>query len=148
MSARDPDFAARVRASFARQSMMTTIGARLARVDHGEVVVEMARAEDLLQQHGFVHGGAVGMIGDSACGYAALSMMAKGVGVLTVEYKINFVAPAAGPLFVATGRVVRSGRSLTVTQGAVEAIDGDSRCTVALLTATMMSVEGRDGVAD
>jgi uncharacterized protein (TIGR00369 family) len=145
---RDPDFEARIRASFDRQSMMATIGARLARVAPGEVEIVMPRADHLLQQHGFAHGGAIGMIADSSCGYAAFSLMPRGVGVLTVEYKINFIAPAEGDLFIATGHVVRAGRQLTVAQGTVEADAAPGRRAIALATVTLMTIEGRSGVVD
>jgi uncharacterized protein (TIGR00369 family) len=145
---RDPDFEARIRTSFAKQSMMTTVGAQLGRIAPGEVEIVMPKADHLLQQHGFVHGGAIGMIADSACGYAAFSLLPKGVGILTVEYKINLVAPATGDHFIATGRVVRAGRQLTVTQGTVDAVTGEERRTVALVTSTLMTIEGRGDVVD
>ena len=100
------------------------------------------------QQHGFVHAGAVTAIADSTAGYAALSLMPAGRGVLSVEYKINLLAPAVGDRIVARGSVVRAGRTLTVAQASVFAeIDGDERL-IAILTATMMTVEGRDGITD
>src|SRR5688572_3883733 len=104
---------ARVRASFDKQSFMRTLGASLIRVAPGEVEIAMPVAGHLCQQHGFVHAGAVASIADSACGYAALSLMAPGVGVLTAEFKINLVAPASGERLLARGRVVKAGRTLT-----------------------------------
>lgn len=145
---RDPTFAARVTASFARQSMMATIGAELLRVAPGEVDIALPVSAHILQQHGFVHGGAVTAIADSAAGYAALTLMAAGFGILAVEFKINLLAPAKGDRLVAEGRVVRPGRTLTVAQTHVFAEDGSSRDAIALLTATMMRIEGRDGVLD
>jgi uncharacterized protein (TIGR00369 family) len=139
---------ARVRASFAKQSFMTTLGATLARVAPGEVEIAMPVASHISQQHGFVHAGAVSSIADSACGYAALSLMAPGVGVLTAEFKINLVAPAAGEHLLAKGRVLKAGRTLTLAMAEVFAITGDSRKLCAVMTATCMSVAGRDGVAD
>lgn len=148
MKPRDPDFEQRVRASFAKQTMMETLGARLEKVAAGEIVIAMPKAPHFLQQHGFVHGGAIGAIADSACGYAGFSLMAKGAGVLTVEYKINMLAPAAAPLFVATGKVVRAGRRITVAQAEVEAIDGAERRVIAIATATLMAIEDNDAIVD
>jgi uncharacterized protein (TIGR00369 family) len=110
----DPAFEARVRASFARQGVMTTIGARLTRVAAGAVEIELPFRSDLTQQHGFVHAGVITTIADSACGYAAFSLMPAEASVLTVEYKVNLLAPARGDRFVARGRVVKPGRTLTV----------------------------------
>lgn len=119
----DPDFAERVRASFARQKAMALIGARLTSVAPGTTEIALAYREDLTQQKGFVHGGIIGMIADTACGYAAFSLMPAGSSLVTVEYKINILAPARGPL-VARGAVVKAGRSLTVTRAEVHAEDG------------------------
>ena len=143
----DPDFAARVRESFARQVVMKTLGAELTAVEPGQAVVELPFRADLAQQHGFLHAAIVTAIVDSACGYAALTLMPKGAAVLTVEYKVNFLAPAAGSRFVARGRVARAGRTLTVCTGEVLAHDGDAESAVATMLATMMAVTGR-GIAD
>ncbi len=117
LNPRDPDFAARVRGSFARQRLMATLGAELERVLPGEVAIQLPFREDLTQQHGVLHAGAVTAIVDSACGYAAFSLMERGTGVLSVEFKVNMLAPAAGETFLAIGRVVRAGRTLTVCTG-------------------------------
>src|ERR671926_1490290 len=111
---RDADFEARVRASFARQRVMETIGARLARVAPGEVEIELRFREDLTQQHGYLHAGVVAAVVDTACGYAALSLAPAGAEVLSVEFKLNLLAPVRGEEFVARARVVRSGRNVTV----------------------------------
>ena len=148
MDPRDPDYAARVARSFARQGMMQTIGASLARVAPGEVEIVLPVAAAVSQQHGFVHAGAVSAIADSAAGFAALSLMPPNAGVLTAEFKINLLAPAAGERLVATGRVVKAGRTLTLSQAEVRAERDGARKLVALLTATLMTVEGRDGVTD
>ena len=146
--ARDPGFEARVRASFARQAVMHTIGAELAHVAPGEVDVRLPFRDDLAQQHGFLHAGVVTSIVDSACGYAALSLMRPGAAVLSVEFKVNLLAPAAGERFRAEGRVLKAGRTLTVCAGEVHGIAGDGRETlVAALQATMIAVE-REGLAD
>lgn len=111
---RDPHFEARVRNSFEKQKFMATIGARLARVEPGKVDIELASRDDLVQQHGFLHAGVLASAADSACGYAALSLMPAGTAVLSVEFKINMLAPAAGDRIVARGSVIRAGRTITV----------------------------------
>lgn len=140
---RDPAFAERVRASFARQTLMTTIGARLTRVTPGEIEIELPFRADLGQQHGFIHGGIVTAIVDTACGYAALSLMEPDAAVLTVEFKLNFVAPARGERLVARGRVSKPGRILTVCLGEVVALTGGEEKPVATMLATMMAVRER-----
>jgi len=135
---RDPDYEARVRASFQAQRFMESIGATLERVAPGEVVIALSFRPDLTQQHGFVHAGAIGAVADSACGYAALSLMEPGVDVLSVEYKINLLAPAAGPRFMATGRVVRAGRTLTVCSAEVRTAGDEPGTLVAVMQATMI----------
>lgn len=136
-----------LRASFARQTIMTTLGATLEIVEKGRVVIALPYARHICQQHGFLHAGVVTTIVDSACGYAAFSMMPPGSAVLTVEFKVNLMSPARGERFLAEGRVVKAGRTLTVTQGEVTAMEGDSRTTVAIITATMMRLDAKDGVA-
>jgi uncharacterized protein (TIGR00369 family) len=144
----DPDYERRVGASFAKQNIMATIGAVLTRVAPGEVEITLPVADHIGQQHGFVHAGAVATIADSAAGYAALSLMPPGAGVLTTEFKINLMAPAAGERLIARGRVVKAGRTLTISLAEVFAeADGKTRL-IALLTASMMTVQGRDGISD
>ena len=140
---RDPDYEARVRASYAKQKFMETIGARLERVAPGEVSIAISHRDDLVQQHGFLHAAVVTGVIDSACGYAALSLMEPGVAVLSVEFKVNLLAPAAGTEFIATGRVVKSGKTLMVCTG--ELRSGDT--IIAVLQGTMMSVRDK-GIAD
>jgi uncharacterized protein (TIGR00369 family) len=120
---RDPGFAARIRASFARQKAMDLIGAQLTVVEPGYTEVALAYRPELTQQKAYLHGGILGMIADSACGYAAYSLMPASASLVTVEYKINILAPARGDV-VARGQVIRPGRSLTVTRGEVFAADG------------------------
>lgn len=146
--ARDPDFEARIRASFARQRFMSTLGATLERVMPGEVAITFGFRDDLTQQHGYLHAGVMTAVADSACGYAALSVMEPGAGVLAVEFKINLLAPGKGERFVAVARVVRSGRTLTVCSCEVIAESDGARTTIALMQGTMMSVRGREGIAD
>ena len=141
---RDPDFEARVRASFARQRFMATLGATLERVAPGEVTIALPFRDDLTQQHGFLHAGVVTAVVDSACGYAALSLMEPGAGVVSVEFKLNLLAPAVGERFVATARVLKAGRTLTVCGG--ELTNGEA--TVAVMQATMMAGRGREGMTD
>ena len=119
----DPDFAARIRASFARQKAMALIGAALTSVEPGAVAIALPFREDLTQQKGFVHGGILGMIADTACGYAAFSLMPADSSLVTVEYKVNILAPARGSL-VARGEVIKPGRTLTVARAEVYAPEG------------------------
>jgi uncharacterized protein (TIGR00369 family) len=143
---RDPAWQERVRGSFARQTLMKTIGASLVRVAPGEVEIELPFRDDLCQQHGFLHGGIVTAVADSACGYAALSLMPPAAAVLTVEFKVNLLAPAWGDRFVARGRVLRAGRTLSVCAADVLAlVDGQARPVATMLT-TMMAVEERPDV--
>jgi len=146
MEPRDPAFAERVRASFAKQAFMATLGATLVRVEPGVVDIALPYHASLAQQHGFVHAGALATIADSACGYAALTLMAPGMAVLSVEFKINLMAPAAGQIFLASGRVIRAGRTLTVCTGDVRA-DGSEK-VLAAMQATMIAVENRPGIGD
>ena len=134
----DPHFAARVRASFGRQKAMALIGARLTAVEPGATEIALAYREDLTQQKGFVHGGIIGMIADTACGYAAFSLMPADCSLVTVEYKINILAPALGSL-VARGQVVKAGRTLTVARAEVYAEGGKH---VASMQQTLMMLPG------
>lgn len=139
-----PDFEERVLASFGLQRVMTTIGARMVAVRPGEVEIELPFRADLTQQHGFLHAGVVTTIVDSACGYAAYSLMPADASVLTVEYKVNLLAPAAGQRFLARGTVIKPGRTLTVCEGQVHALDGEKRKLIATMSATMMAVRRAD----
>ena len=136
----DTDFEARVRESFARQRVMGTIGARLARVAPGEVEIELPFREDLTQQHGYLHAGIVAAVVDSACGYAAMSLAPAGAEVLSIEFKLNLLSPARGESFVARAKVKRAGRNVTVCAGDLYALEGASEKTVATMLATMMTV--------
>jgi uncharacterized protein (TIGR00369 family) len=134
----DPDFEARVTSSFQQQKFMETIGAALTRVAPGEVEIELPFQDSLTQQHGYMHGGVVTAIADSACGYAALSLFPTGAEVLTVEYKVNFLAPATGPRLVARGRVIRRGRTISVCASDVVAVGDSIETPVAMMMATMV----------
>jgi uncharacterized protein (TIGR00369 family) len=139
----DVDSDRRVRESFERQRFMDLIGAKLAEVGEGRVEIELPADERLTQQHGFLHAAVVAAAVDSACGYAALTLMPAETAVLTVEYKINLLAPAAGERLIARGRVVRAGRTLTTCAGdAFMVVDGAER-QIATVTATMMCVRER-----
>lgn len=142
---RNSDFVSRVQADFARQGLMTTFGANLLDVSPGNVTISLPFRADLTQQHGYLHAAVITAIVDNACGYAALSLMPAGVEVLTVEYKVNFLAPATGPLFVARGRVIKPGRTLNVCTGDVVARDVDGReRQIATMLTTMMAIHSRD----
>ncbi len=140
----EPSIEQRVRASFARQPAMVTIGAECVAVRMGEVDVRVPYAPALTQQHGFIHAGIIAMVADSACGYAALSLMPAEAAVLTTEFKLNLLSPAKGDFLIASGRVVRPGRKLMVCLGEVFAHDGAARKQVALMTASMMVMQTDD----
>lgn len=138
----------RITTSFNRQSAMTTIGATLKEVGPGRVVITLPMADHVLQQNSFVHGGVIGMIADSACGYSALTLMEPENTVLTSEYKINLLAPAVGDRFEAEGKVLRAGRRVFVVAGDVYALRGEDRKHIAVMLATMMVVEKAPGMVD
>jgi uncharacterized protein (TIGR00369 family) len=143
---KDPDFRKRVESSFARQRVMTLLGINLARVEAGEVELTFPFREDLTQQHGFIHAGVVATALDSAAGYAAFSLMPTDAAVLTVEYKVNLLAPAKGDSFRAIAKVVKPGRTITVCQAEAFAIENRKEKLVASLTATVMAVVDRKGI--
>ena len=140
---RDPNWDAKVRASFARQTFMDTIGARLTAVSPGQCEIELPFRGDLCQQHGFLHGGVVTAIAANAGGYAAFTLMPANTSVVGVEYKLNLFASPVGRRFVAKGRVVRPGRLLYVVEAEVEAEDDGRSKQVAQMLATMMCLEGK-----
>lgn len=148
MRPRDPGFETRVRASFGRQRLMQTLGVRLTRIVAGQCEMEMPFDPAFAQQHGFLHAGTLTSVVDSACGYAALSLMAPGAAVMSVEFKVNLLAPAAGDLLIARARVVRSGRTLTIVSGDGFMRSRDGERHVFTMLGTMMAVEGRPGVSD
>lgn len=139
----DPHFAERVRASFERQNAMSLIRASLPVIEHGRTEIHLPHWPGVEQQHGFVHGGVVGMIADSAAGYAAMSMVSASASVLTVEYKMNLVAPADGEQLIARGKVVRPGRTLIVTQAEVFALKDGRETLCALMQQTIMVMHGK-----
>lgn len=138
----------RIAESFDRQRVLATLGARLLRVADGEVDIELSSSEAIHQQHGFAHAGALATIADSACGYACLTRMPEGSAVLSVEFKINLLAPAVGERFVARARAARVGRSIAVATAEVFAHSPAKPDTcIAIMQATMMRVEPRNGAA-
>jgi uncharacterized protein (TIGR00369 family) len=142
----DPDFAERVRVSFARQAAMVTIGAELAEVQPGRVVITMPWAAHLTQQHGFLHAGMVSTALDSACGYAGFTLMPADAAVLTIEFKINLLAPAQGEHFRMVGTVIKPGRTVTVCEGHAYAVHQGQEKLVATMGCTLMAVLGRNNV--
>ena len=143
LTPRDPDFAARVRDSFSRQRVMGLIGAEMTRVEPGEIEIVLPFRADLTQQHGFFHAGIVATVADSAGGYAGYSLMPAGSTVLTVEYNLHLLAPADGEMLIASGRVVKSGRTLTVCE--IEAVvrKGAAQTLCAWGTQTVMCLADR-----
>ena len=137
----DPAQEARVRTAFAGQGMMKTLGAELTRVEKGEVEIVLPFAPHIAQQHGFIHAGGLTTVVDNAAGFAAMTLMPEGVEILTIEFKVNFLSPAIGERFIATGRVRRAGRQIVVVDGEVIGEDkAGNRKTIALMLATMMGV--------
>ena len=144
--ATNPTFAQDVTDSFAKQTIMAVIGAELTRVEPGVIEITLPYRADLTQQHDYIHAGVVTTIADSACGYAAYTLMPPGSDVLAVEFKVNLLRPAKGETFVARAEVVKSGRTLTVVRADVHAFTGNRRELVAIMQSTMMRLERKFGV--
>jgi len=142
LETRDPDWDQKVRASFARQTFMDTIGGRIAALSPGHCEVELPFRGDLCQQNGYLHGGVITAIAANAAGYAAFSLMPPNSSLLGVEYKINLLDPAAGERFIARGRVLKPGRTLFVVECDVEAETAGKRKLIAKMLTTMMCLEG------
>ena len=136
----NPSFAQEVRQSFARQSIMELIGASLTLIEPGVVEITLPYRQDLTQQYGYLHAGIVTTIADSACGYAAFTLVPKGSGVLSVEFKVNLLRPAKGESFLARAEVIKAGKTLTVVRADVFALTEDKRTLVATMQGTMMCV--------
>ena len=136
----DPDFKNRVSASFDAQAVMRTLNAALVSVEPGEVEIEFPYRADLTQQDGFIHAGITSTIMDSACGYAAFTLMPAESRVLTIEFKVNLLAPAAGERFRARGLVKKPGRSITVAEGELYAFEGEQERLVASMSGTLMTL--------
>ncbi len=140
------DYAGRVRSSFARQGAMQTLGATLGLLEPGAVDIELPWAPGLTQQHGFLHAGMVATALDSACGYAGFTLMGQDAAVLTIEFKINLLAPAKGERFRVEGRVIKPGRTITVCEGRAFAIENHQEKLIATMGCTLMAVTGRDNI--
>jgi uncharacterized protein (TIGR00369 family) len=141
--AADPGYAVRVQASFDRQKVMAYLGARVIRLAPGECDIELPFRPELTQQHGYFHGGIIGTISDSAGGYAAFTLMPEDSSVLTVEYKMNLLAPGDGERLVARGRVLKAGRSLVVTRVDAVVVKQDTETLCATLLQTLMTMHGK-----
>lgn len=141
---RNPDFEARVRDSFSRQPFMAHIGASLEVVEPGYVEVHLPYREELTQQHGFIHGGALATIADNAAGYAAFTLMAADTSILTVEYKLNILRPGQGEKMIAKGKVIKPGRNLTVVDSDVYAVRGGEEVLCVASIQTLMALPGRE----
>lgn len=137
----------RVRDSFALQGAMSTLGAQLTHLAPGAVDISFDWAPGLTQQHGFIHAGMLSAALDSACGYAGFSLMTEDAGVLTIEFKINLLAPAKGQRFRCEGRVLKPGRTIVLAEGRAFAIDGGQEKLCATMHCTLMAVQGRPGIA-
>jgi len=146
-SPKDPNFAERVRSSFARQQVMRTLGVEIVRLDPGEIELAMPYNSAYTQQHGFMHAGIITTALDSSCGYAAFSLMPADAAVLTVEFKTNLIAPAKGESFSFRAQVIKPGRTLTVCDARAFAKDNGEERLVATMTGTLMAVYQREGIA-
>lgn len=142
----DPAYKEKIMESFNRQEVMKTVGASILAVRPGEVELEFPYQSDLTQQHGFIHAGIVSTVLDSACGYAAFSLMPENAGVLTIEFKVNLLAPAKGERFRAVGKVKKPGRNITVTEGELFSYVKGKQKLVATMVGTIMSVYDREGI--
>lgn len=136
----------KTRASFGRQSMMQTLGVEIAELKPGHVTLAMPFDARFTQQHGFMHAGAISTVLDTACGFASSTLMEEAAEVLTAEFKVNLLAPAAGERFECVAEVLKPGRTLTVAEAKAYAIKGESRKLVASITATLMAIVGREDV--
>jgi uncharacterized protein (TIGR00369 family) len=145
--AQDPDFRERVRASFARQRVMATLGIEMIHLEAGEIHLTMRPDPAYTQQHGFMHAGIINTALDSACGYAAFTLMPHDAAVLTVEFKTNLLAPAKGERFIFRAEVIKPGRTLTICEARALALEGSKEKLIATMTGTLMAVIGRQDVS-
>jgi uncharacterized protein (TIGR00369 family) len=144
---RNPNFEARIRDSFARQTFLETVGATLGMIEPGRVEIEASFDAHITQQNGFIHGGFIGAIADSAAGYAAYSLMDAKDSVLTVEYKLNLLAPAKGERILARAEVMRPGRMLTIVRSDVSAFEGEDETLCATAVVTLIRIAGKSARA-
>ena len=140
MTSLNPNFDQEVRRSFAQQSVMNLIGAGLSLVEPGIIEITLPYRQDLTQQNGYLHAGIITTIADSACGYAAFTLMPSGAGVLSVEFKVNLLRPAKGDSFVARAEVIKAGKTLTVVRADVFALSEAGRALIATMQGTMIRV--------
>jgi len=143
----NPDYQRVVRESFGKQGIMAHIGADVGDIGPGRCEIRLPYNDDLSQQHGFFHGGIIGTIADSAGGYAAFTLMEDGDGILTVEYKLNIIAPADGELLIARGEIVKAGRTLSVCRADVDVVKNGEATTCAVMQQTLMRIVGRPDVS-
>ncbi|MTI09197.1 PaaI family thioesterase [Curvivirga aplysinae] len=148
MEPRNPAFKTRVADSFKRQKFMSTIGAKLGTVEPGYAEIELPFDEALSQQHGFFHGGVIGTLGDNCCGYASFSLMAETDSVLTVEFKVNLMAPGQGEKLIGKGRVIKPGKTLMVSQADIYAVQNGTEKLIATTLATMMVMKNMPDTAE
>ena len=141
---KDPDFAERIKANFKTQTAMTTFGVEMVDVTPGHTRMQMLANDRVLQQQGFVHGGVIAAAMDSACGYAALSLAAVDREVLTIEYKVSFIAPAVGEHYEFEGQIIKPGRTVSFTEGTAFAVTGGARKLIATLSGSMALVAAPD----
>jgi uncharacterized protein (TIGR00369 family) len=141
------DFRERITSSFQRQAAMRLIGAQLTRVEHGTVEIELPFDEKLTQQHGFLHAGVISAALDSACGYAAHSVIDPAASILTIEFKVNLMSPGRGDWFLFRGEVTKPGSNIIVADGRAYAVTDGPAKLIASMTGTMMVVRGREDVA-
>ncbi len=144
----NPNFRERVTGSFAKQAVMKTLGVSLIDVRPGEVELEFPFNPNLTQQHGFIHAGIIATVLDSACGYAAFTLMPESASVLSVEFKVNLLSPARGERYRAIAKVKKAGRTITVAEGELIAFKGENKTLVATMTGTMMSIYDRSDAAE
>lgn len=142
----DENFKDKVTKSFERQKAMKTLGITLEKIEAGRIELNMPYIEDFTQQHGFVHAGILSTAMDSACGYAAFSLMPKESAVLSIEFKINLLAPAIGEKFIITGEVLKAGKTISVCLSEAYSVNGNDKKLVAQMTGTMMTVIGKKGI--
>jgi uncharacterized protein (TIGR00369 family) len=141
---RDPDWDAKVRKSFAKQKVMALFGAELTALRPGHCEIRLPYREDLAQQHGYFHAGIISTVVDSAGGYAGFSLMPPGSGVLSVEFKINLLSPGDGELLIATGDVVKPGKTLVIARGEVYVVKGGKTTHCATMQQTLMTMHGME----
>jgi uncharacterized protein (TIGR00369 family) len=146
MTQLNPEIEAKCRDSLAKQGALTHLGVQLARIGYGDIELTLPFSDKITQQHGFGHAGCISAVLDSACGFAALTTMPLDSGILTIEFKVNLLAPAKGEYFRMVGRVRKTGRTIVVAEADAYAVNGGQDKLIATMTATTMVIVGREGV--